>query len=753
MGQYSKALDYFEQSLAISKKIGDLSGEGLTLNNLGAVYDRLGQYTKALDYYGQSLVIRKKTGDVGGESSSLWNISHTCAQMGKYDDALKAANESLVIQEKTGVPVEGIKDSIANYYLDAGNTVKAEPLINETKYDSTRGRLALIRSDYPSAQRYYENDMKEAEQAGNADSIFRSYTGLAKAYEGMDNNPNAAAYYEKAVKLTEEIRSGLLPSDRENFFDVRISGFRRTDPYDGLARVLIKMKKIPEAFRTSEYTKARLFAESMSRRSNNSSFDIPPEVLEKDRELSDQIAALKKKRQEAYEKGNKLVITAIDPQVKTLEENLQTHIKNLRDKYPLFAATKYPEPIDLNQSALKENEWVLEYHVTDTGILIYLTKGKDMVKALFKPLQRAELDKLIVRFRQPLEIVSKRDKFEEKLKSFDLATGKKLFDLLLGDVLDLLPSGASVIIVPDGALGILPFEMLVMNDAGIIKTDKTLPYVSGAEFFGDRNPISYSQSVTALTLTRIHSKIKPSEGGLLVLADPVFVENDKRTAKDTKAEPQSGVLASLYKSLMAGDESDQMGGLQFQRLSRTGELAEALAAMYKKNSAVYTGFAASKSNFFDNISPSLNKFNEVVFATHGYFGKDLPGIMEPVLVLTLVPPGIDGYLRMTEVMGLNMNADIVALTACQTGLGKQISGEGTMGMGRAFQYAGARSVLMSLWSVHEVASMNLIKSFFRNMKEGKNKSEALAAARSEIRQNGFDHPFFWAGFILVGEPQ
>ncbi len=106
---------------------------------------------------------------------------------------------------------------------------------------------------------------------------------------------------------------------------------------------------------------------------------------------------------------------------------------------------------------------------------------------------------------------------------------------------------------------------------------------------------------------------------------------------------------------------------------------------------------------------------------------------------------------MTEVLGLNINADIVALTACQTGLGKRTAGEGTMGMGRAFQYAGAKSVLMTLWSVPEVQSVNLVKSFFRNMKEGKSKSEALASAKGEIRKKGFDHPFFWAGFILVGE--
>jgi CHAT domain-containing protein len=143
----------------------------------------------------------------------------------------------------------------------------------------------------------------------------------------------------------------------------------------------------------------------------------------------------------------------------------------------------------------------------------------------------------------------------------------------------------------------------------------------------------------------------------------------------------------------------------------------------------------------------------VVFATHGYFGRDLPGIQEPVLVLTLLdqPKDQDGFLRLSEVMGLKINADIVALTACQTGLGRHISGEGTMGMGRAFQYAGAKSVLMSLWSVSETSSVKLVESFFKHLKEGKSKLEALRLARKEIRDAGYDHPFFWAPFILVGE--
>lgn len=117
------------------------------------------------------------------------------------------------------------------------------------------------------------------------------------------------------------------------------------------------------------------------------------------------------------------------------------------------------------------------------------------------------------------------------------------------------------------------------------------------------------------------------------------------------------------------------------------------------------------------------------------------------------PKDQDGFLRMTEVMALKLNADVVALTACQTGLGRHVKGEGTMGMGRAFQYAGARSVLMSLWKVSEQSSVKLTERFFAHVKEGKPKLEALNLARREIRAEGWDHPFFWAPFILVGEVQ
>ncbi|MFC1833458.1 CHAT domain-containing protein [Thermodesulfobacteriota bacterium] len=192
-------------------------------------------------------------------------------------------------------------------------------------------------------------------------------------------------------------------------------------------------------------------------------------------------------------------------------------------------------------------------------------------------------------------------------------------------------------------------------------------------------------------------------------------------------------------------------GLRFRRLKYTGQLAEALKQEDLNRTNVRVGMNATEQSLFNT---KLGRFGTLVFATHGYFGKNLPGIQEPVLALTLVgqPPEREGFLTMTEVMnGLDLNADTVALVACQTGLGRRVSGEGSMNMGRAFQYAGARSVLMSLWSVAQRSSVDMVRSYLKHVKDGKPKLEAMQLARKEIREAGYDHPFFWAPFILVGE--
>jgi tetratricopeptide (TPR) repeat protein len=747
-GQYPKAVEHYEKSLELKRKTGDLGGEGNTLNNLGEVFRACGQYQKAAECYDRSLEIAKRIGDVRREGKTLMNLGLVWERLGEYHQALAMYQKGLGIYTKIGVSTAWPNQLIGDLWIEMGDPVKAEPFLREASILSSLARLGLATARFGDAKLYYEVLLKKAEKDRNADDLFTVYTGKGLAHEGTGHFAEAARYFRKAIDHTEDVRLSLPSRERDKFFDVKIGGFLRTAPYEGLARVLarVNLNRPMESLKVSDYTRARIFGEKLTRRLEGTNIEVPNEVLERDAGLNQQLGALSKSLQKGYEIENKEVIEVLEPQVREAKEKLAAHVDMLRKQYPLFAATKYPQPMDISQTALRDDEWVLSYEVTDSGIVIVLTKGKSLVKGLFKPVPRKEVDELVRKFREPLEVAAE-ESIVEKAKQFDFASGKKLSDLLLADVLPDLPKGTPVIIIPDDSLGVLPFEMLVLNDGGKILTDKKMPYASGAEFFGDRNPISYYQSITALTLARTLGKHQKGGDKLIAMVDPVFSEGDPRLVQMAKEE-KNKILASLPKDLLMSIQTETK--MTFPRLPLTGELGQSLKKAAPDKTDLYEGLKAKKATLLEK---DLTDYRSVVFATHGYFGKDLPGIMEPVLVLTLLDQtkDQDGFLRLSEVMGLKINADIVALTACQTGLGRHISGEGTMGMGRAFQYAGAKSVLMSLWSVSETSSVKLVESFFKHLKEGKNKLESLRLARKEIRDAGYDHPFFWAPFILVGE--
>jgi tetratricopeptide (TPR) repeat protein len=759
LGQYQKALEFYEQSLAMYQKREDVIGQTSALSNIAAVYQSLGQYQKALESFERSLGFYRKLGDVASQASALSNIAAVYQSLGQYQKALELYEQSLVMEKAlhNNIRAANVLRKIAELGLTTGDTSRAEAVLTKERSPMIQGRLALMKSDFEVARANYQEAVESGKSTGRMDVLLVGHTGLGLAYEGLRNPDQAARHFQQTVELIEELRESLPPEHRTNFYEAQDFSIPRTTAFEGLARALLNLNKFAESLKSAESTKARLFSETISQRTAVTSLDVPAEVLEQDMALNTSVGNLTQGLQNAREKGLKEAVASFEEQLTAIRAERDKHISKMRQDYPLFAATKYPQPIDLKDSALKDDEWVIEYQVTDSGVCIYLVQGKKIIKGLFKPIDRKALDDIVRKFMEPLEGVNAKT-YQAKLTSFDLLAGKKLSDVLLSDMLSELPREVPVIIVADACLGVVPFEMLVMNDGGKIVAGKKFPSVSGAEFFGDRNSISYYQSITALTLARTLGKEKGSGKKLLVMADPVFDISDLRAQKGNLQTPNiSQVAKDLNESatkqmvtMIAVEEAQGSGG-SYSRLKETANLANALGSIYIGGADIFTGFDATKDTFLKKIAPQLEQYREIVFATHGYFGKNLPGIMEPVLMLTAVPPGTDGHLRLSEVMGLRMNADTVALTACMSGLGRTISGEGVMGMGRAFQYAGAKSVLMSLWSVHEDASVKLVEKFFRHIKEGTGKLEAIKLARAEIRKEGYDHPFFWAPFILVGE--
>ncbi|MGC8659587.1 MAG: CHAT domain-containing tetratricopeptide repeat protein [Desulfomonilaceae bacterium] len=742
-GQYAKALDYYDKSLSISRKIGDLQQEGTTLNNISAIYIFSGQYTKATENLKEALSITKKIGDTMINGATLEGLGATYVQMGKFDEALDSFQEALQIYKKIGVPTGGVQVRIGNLFLDKGELNRAAPFVREVLDVGLFARFYLAQADYPNAENYYAKLLGTGEKRQDAGLLFTAYTGLGKVYEALDDYNKAQDYYEKGMKLTEEIRSGLLPSERKNFFEVKINGFYRSEPAKGLTRVRMKLNQAAQSIDSSEVTRARAFSDNIALRSERGFSGIPVDILEKEDALLSKLAALKKEILKTDKEKQPDRYENLQKEAHSAESELKDFIEMLWDKYKAYAAVKYPRPVTLKESALRPEECVVMFDVLGDGVGVKLIRDKKIDKTFYVKWDQKDLETDVVKFRKPFENLH--------FKEFNPDLAQTLYRKLLEQALADVPKGTPIIIIPDGSLALLPFEALVTG--GKVTWNKGANGIDcpeGLTFLGDEHPISYYQSITALTLARTIGSMDKPKDQLLVIADPVFDLKDQRAQEAIQCQVAEREKKNNLE-LMQTIEDCSSGSFRFKRLPQTGVLADNLSKIYGANCITLTGIKANKVDFLTKIAPQIDQYGSVVFATHGVMSTHVPGLMEPFLALTMAPPGTDGFLKMSDVLSLRMNADIVALTACQSGLGRELSGEGVMSMGRAFQYAGAKSVLMSLWEVEEKSATTLAESFFRHRKEGKTRLDSLKAARDDIRKASYNHPFFWSAFILVGE--
>jgi CHAT domain-containing protein/Tfp pilus assembly protein PilF len=739
-GQYRKALEYYEQCFATAKKLRDLRGQGLALKGMANVYQSWGQSDRAMEKLQAALDIFRKNRNAESEGTTLIGLGTLYAAQGQIEKGMNYLQQNLELLNKMGIPTDYTKSRIGELYLQMGQIDLAEPYIRETNYLAPLGRLSLAKGEYQQAKKYYEELLEASEESNRVDNKFVAYTGLAKAHEALEDYKKAEEYYEKGMKLTEEIRSGLMPAERKNFFEVKERGFARSEPAQGLTRVRMKLNRAAQSIDSSEVTRARTFSDNIAQKSEGGYAGMPKVLLEKEDALVTKVASLKKELGKTQKDLNPDRYNSLSREIQKAEDELNLFIEMLWQKHKAYASVKYPRPVALKESATRPDEHILIFDVVSEGVGVKLIKGKEIAQTYYVKWSLVDLENDVRRFRLPLEKLKPRE--------FDPELGYRLYRRLISSALSEVPEGSPLVIIPDGILALLPFEALITSGKPVWKTGKYGESPEGLTYLSDVYPISYYQSITAMTLVRTLGKREKTGDKTLAIVDPVYSLEDDRVKK-VSAEKRQAMLDKLTGERLMSAKT-QLSGLEFLRLPLTAQLGESLKKSDPEKTDLFEGFHARKSVL---LQKDLTEYRSIVFGTHGYFGTDLPMIQEPVLILTLLdqPKGQDGFLRLTEVMSLKMNCDIVALTACQSGLGKQISGEGTMGMGRAFQYAGAKSVLMSLWSVAESSSVDLVTSFFKYLREGKNKLEALKLAREEIRKAGYDHPFFWAPFILVGE--
>jgi CHAT domain-containing protein len=306
-----------------------------------------------------------------------------------------------------------------------------------------------------------------------------------------------------------------------------------------------------------------------------------------------------------------------------------------------------------------------------------------------------------------------------------------------------------LIIVPDGVLNYIPFEFLVTE------TRCGNDFKKGC-FLGDQFILSYYPSVNILNFNRrVIPQTLPARGSILAVGDPIYGSDDERIAQSRLSLLSESDRRQVSEIPIRGGrirKEAQVLGYTFERLKHSGVEVHKVSEVFGNMPGtrdVLIGFDASEGRV---KSKDLTQYQYLHFAVHGILAYDVPYLKEPALVLATDPESKeDGFLTLSEIYGLKLKADLVTLSACETGLGLRIAGEGVIGLSRAFMNAGARAILVSLWKVSDESTALLMEEFYRFLAQGIDKAEALKKAKKYLRMKGYKNPYFWAPFILIGD--
>ena len=677
----------------------------LTLVGLGRAYIRAGEYTHAERIAKQVLRMSDRT-DQFARMIAFEILARISIAKGDGNTALRYGRQ--------------YEEARASYgrVLDAWAREQRARQLPEVRKSSAEFYRAMTES------------VKYTERAQRA-HLF------GKAFSLTGQPKKAATKFLEAVEVIESLRGFVGDKDRLAFFA------KYTGPYYSLVGSLLRLERekagldwevfegkgrspAEVAFYYAEAARARLLSEQITRsRAGAVQGKLPPKVAQNEREL--------------LGRANAELRRGVPFDQSAAFREFQAFVQGIRKTYTDYANLKYPLPVNVRQVPLMDKEALLAYSLLEKRVAVWLLqKGKEP-RVFQISIPRERVLKTISVMRASLEPDS-----GGTLRPFDSQASGNLYQWLLAEPLKSLSRGSRIIIVPDSALSTIPFEALT-----VLRPDGTM------EFAGERYNFSYSPSVTVLTHLRTSRSPRQSpalQERLLAVGDPVYDEDSPRGRKPVVFKETTLVAARMV-ALRDYSRKRRMG--IFSRLPGTNHEVKQIATalgVNPKSPHILLGIEAQEHKV---KGLDLARYRYLHFATHGVLAQDLPYLKQPALVLSQVGDlrGEDGFLTMEEVLNLNLRADLTVLSACQTGLGQEISGEGIIGLMRAFLYAGSRSVLVSLWRVSDRSTADLMVNFYRYIAQGLPLPEALSRAKHDLRigQGGrFAHPFYWAPFILFG---
>src|SRR5262245_21938708 len=728
-GNLALALEYYQKSLAMSEAADDKLGVAITLGNIGAVYRKQGDYAQALDHYQKSLAISETIGDQFGIAQMSNNIGNIHFHQGDYAQALDYYQKSLAINEGVGAnpgianalfAIGKLQDSQGNHEQGLENYQKSlalyESMGNKDGVASALSRIGDIQQKqgrYSQALDFAERASALARQIGGYEALWEARVNAGLAYRALNQSDQARQAFEEAIAIIETVRVQVAGGEQEQqrLFEDKLS------PYLAMVDLLIAQNNPTEALAFAERAKARALLDVLQTGRVKVAKAMTASEQEQERQLNGQLVALNTQisREAARPQPDQARLSELEARLQKARLDFEAFQTNIYAAHPELRAQRgEAQPLKLEEaSALLPDPAgaLLEYVVTgEVTYLFVVTKahGKSGVEAqvFTVPVKQAELAKLTESF---------RGRLAERDLGFR-ASAHQLYDLLLKPAQALLRGKSSLVIVPDDRLWELPFQALLAE---------------GDHYVIENSAVSYAPSLTALREMQARRNGRQpgaATSSLLAFGNPVIGQ----------ATIERATLAQRNAKLAPLPEAD--------------EEVRALGRLYgATRSKVYTGAEASE----DRVKAEAAQARILHFATHATLDNASP--MYSYLALAQGDKNEDGLLEAWELMRMDLHADLAVLSACETARGRYGAGEGVIGLTWALFVAGVPSTVVSQWKVESASTRDLMLNFHRQLlapaaKAKVTKAEALRQAALKVMKNPeTSHPFYWAGFVLVGD--
>jgi CHAT domain-containing protein/Tfp pilus assembly protein PilF len=729
-GDLDGSEDYYRRSLAIKERLAPVSLTAAnSLTNLGVISFRRGELDAAEEFTLRALAVMEKVAPKSlTVAASLENLAAVARERGDFTAAEAHVSRAVELADAIApgsLEVASHLATLGDVLRRHGSAAKARATLERAvaivdakgpatlqaaEVTQAMGELAYEQGDLAASEAHYRRsrEIRRSLAPDGDENVAAVCRGLAAIERRQGRKAEALDSYRCALDALDAQRQNLGGSD-----EVRAGfGARYAAYYRDTIDLLLELNRPEEAFQVLERYRARGLLALLAERDLAFTADVPPE-LDKERRITnaEYERTLERLGAAKPEDGEKLrqALAGIRRRQAAVRDRI-------RAASPRLAALQYAEPLDLaaTRATLDAGTVLLSYAFgEERGYVFAVGPGPSDFTAVRLEVGTARLREDVAALRRLLE----RERTLGRQEIHVVA--RRLSDLLLRPIRGPIARAERVLVVPDGPLHLVPFAAL--GD----------PVSAGrARFLAESKPVHVAASVT------VFAELKKGRRADRVAQVVAFGDPDYSAVTTADTGTATTVRSAVER------------GLDLRPLPASRAEVEGLGQLY--GAQVYVGAQATEEK-----AKSVGKDASLVhFACHGLADEKSP--LDSSLALSLpVGPHVgreNGLLHAWEIFEqVRLDADLVTLSACGTALGKEMSGEGILGLTRAFQYAGARTVLASLWPVADESTSTLMRSFYGYLKQGQSKDRALRAAQLDMIKSGASHPYRWAAFQLVGD--